>query len=352
MENKRGGNTLEKLKKIPEDYVACVVCKTFNHHAYIEDTMNGFCMQKTDFPYICIIIDDCSTDGEPAVIKKYVQEYFNTQTNEETDDYFLNICQHKTNENCCFAIFYLKYNHYSISKSKEPYYTKWYDKCKYSALCEGDDYWIEPAKLQMQVEFLEKNEDYGMCYTKVKRYVQKNNKFLKGTFGMDIDSFDDLLKYGNRIPTLTACFRKEVFDKYIEDVKPSMRGWLMGDYPMWLYFAHETKVKFFDTISGVYRILSDSASHRTSKKESSAFARSYYLIKIYYCKKYNLTDCNSVYFDYYFLIGNREECKKLDSTNLSYKYRIISLFARKALLWRMLFVLISFKRWLNSICEQ
>ena len=97
---------------IPESFLVVVKCLTFNHHTYIVDAMNGFCMQNTNFPYLCVVIDDCSTDGEQEVIKQYVFEHFNLITNEDTDDYVLDFCQNKANENCYFAVFYLKYNHY------------------------------------------------------------------------------------------------------------------------------------------------------------------------------------------------------------------------------------------------
>ena len=94
----------------------CVRCITFNQSSYIEDALNGFTMQKTNFPYVCTIIDDASTDGEQEVIKKYLQDNFDLEDksvvrNEDTDDYVLNFAQHKTNRNCYFAVLYLKYNH-------------------------------------------------------------------------------------------------------------------------------------------------------------------------------------------------------------------------------------------------
>ena len=214
---------------IPESFLVIVRCITFNHHAYIEDAMNGFCMQKTNFPYLCVILDDCSTDGEQEVIKNYIAEYFNLLSTEETDDYVLNLCQHKTNVNCYFAVFYLKYNHYSIKKSKLPYSSKWQDKCKYIALCEGDDYWIDEKKLQMQVDFLEKNEGYSACYSNVlvvnefgkyslqdqKQYpfypehtIWNNNPFYLGLISQ----------------TSTLCARKKVFDIALKCNEKGLNG--------------------------------------------------------------------------------------------------------------------------------
>lgn len=310
-------------------------CKTFNHQAYIIDAMNGFCMQETDFPFVCAIVDDASTDGEQNVIKTYFQTHFDQSEMDETDDYVMTFGQHKTNKNCYFAILYLKYNHFSIKKSKDSYYSKWQNSSKYMALCEGDDYWVDADKLQRQVDFLERNDDYGMCYTKVKQYVQKDKKFLKNTFGEHIDNFEDLLFRGNRIPTLTVCVRRVLLEKYMEEIAPATRGWLMGDYPMWLYYAHEAKVKFLDRVSGVYRILENSASHITDKKRQEAFIISYYSIKLYYKDKYNVQNNNSIDFDYHFYSGNREECIKIDCSNLSFKYKIKSICCKSTILWRL-----------------
>ena len=69
-----------------------VECATFNHAPYIVETMNGFCMQETNFPFVCVIIDDASNDGEQQVINQYLQENFdslNVSKDYEisTDDY-------------------------------------------------------------------------------------------------------------------------------------------------------------------------------------------------------------------------------------------------------------------------
>ena len=104
-------------------YIVTTHCATYNHSAYIEDAMNGFCMQKTSFPYICVIIDDASTDGEQEVISDYMNDYFdldNTKVaqKEDNDDFFMLFAQHKKNFNCFFAVYFLKCNHYQAKKSK------------------------------------------------------------------------------------------------------------------------------------------------------------------------------------------------------------------------------------------
>ena len=158
---------MNKQKKKTQ-FIVRVSCMTFNHVNYIEDAMNGFTMQETTFPFVCTIIDDASTDGEQEVIKKYLELHFElddklTVRNEETDDYILSFARHKTNRNCYFAVLFLKYNHYSIRKPKDTYIKEWMD-VQYIALCEGDDYWTHPKKLQKQYDVMEANPQYTISF--------------------------------------------------------------------------------------------------------------------------------------------------------------------------------------------
>lgn len=158
---------MEYNEPIPnKDYKVLVKCFTFNQSKYIEDALNGFTMQKTTFPFVCTIVDDCSTDGEQEIIKAYLDNEFLMSASEhfETEYANITIAQHKVNTNCTFAIYFLKYNHYSKKEPKAKYLKKWRECCEYEALCEGDDYWTHPQKLQMQVDFLDNHHDYMMCF--------------------------------------------------------------------------------------------------------------------------------------------------------------------------------------------
>ena len=163
------------------NFLVRVSCMTYNQHAYITDALNGFVMQQTNFPFVCTIVDDASTDGEQEVIKKYVQDNFDLQDasvayEKDTDYGHVIFAQHKTNKNCVFAVILLKETHYSQKNSKAPYLTEWLDT-KYIALCEGDDYWTDPLKLQRQVDFLEANVDYSLCFHKVSIVLHKEVVF-------------------------------------------------------------------------------------------------------------------------------------------------------------------------------
>lgn len=296
------------------EWMVCVKCLTFNHAPYIVDAMNGFTMQETNFPFVCAIVDDASTDGEQEVIENYLSEHFDLEDkkiarHEETDDYVLTFARHKTNLNCYFAVYYLKYNHYK-KKPKNSYYARLLEQSKYVAICEGDDYWINCDKLQLQTKFLENNADYGMVYGSVE-IIDKSRKITGRIFGGPSESFEDLI-VKSTIPTLTVMHRKEILDNYIRDIKPVGRGWLMGDYPKWLYLSHESKIKFLPIKMGCYRLLDESSSHSKFFEKSDKFVNSLFDMKVFFYEYYNVnSDLND--FKYKSLamnalkFGNREK---------------------------------------------
>lgn len=272
------------------NFLVCVRCFTFNHAPYIKDAMDGFCMQQTSFPFVCVIVDDASTDGEQDVIRAYMAKNFNLEEkgvvrNEETDDYTLIYARHKTNTNCFFAVYYLKYNHYSIKKDKFTYFSQFYDHVKYHAQCEGDDYWSKGFKLQMQVDFMESEEDVGMCYTKCRYYYQEKSIFAKNTWGGNAERFETLINE-NTVPYASVLYRQGLDKRYEADIDPYSRGWMLGDYPIWLWMSKESKVKFIDTETCVYRILEHSASQRDNKEKRIAFITSVVAIQHFFADRY------------------------------------------------------------------
>lgn len=210
--------------KLPK-YKLCVSCMTYNHASFITDAMLGFCSQKTAFPYICCIVDDASTDGEQTVICEYLAENFDFSNSSiakkyETDYAKVIFAQHKTNKNCFFAVLLLKENHYVKKEGykKLQYLKSWRDECTYEALCEGDDYWINENKLQMQVDFLDKNKDYSVCSHRIKKYDEDSKTFY-------VDRLDSLFinnkgcNFNNRFKiwiseTSSIVYRLEAHSEY------------------------------------------------------------------------------------------------------------------------------------------
>lgn len=215
--------------------------------------MNGFCMQQTSFPYVCAIIDDDSTDGEPGILKKYLKENFdnsNMVRHEDTDDYFLTFARHKNNQNCYFAVYFLKYNHNRLRKNKIPYLREFTQHSKYIAICEGDDYWTYPTKLQRQVDFLESHPDYSMCFHDVDIKAEKGREWYD-VFGKledrDYTGLENMVTWS--VPTCSMIMRKEMFE-----TRPTNAKFTMGDNVLVLHCSRNGKLRCIPKKMGVYRL--------------------------------------------------------------------------------------------------
>lgn len=217
-----------------------ICCITYNHAPYIRQCLDGFLMQKTNFKYEIVIHDDCSIDGTTEIIKEYASKY---------PDIFVPLYEDE--------------NQYS--KGVRGMCAKFvYPKArgKYIALCEGDDYWIDENKLQMQVDFLEKNPEYGMCYTNF-NLVSEKSKNIKQK-ALDTKKWN--LKNWIISPGYTCppswCYRKELIKK-----NPKIDS-CDGSFIDFAVFLYNTKVHCFkNSVTSCYRILKESASHSVSAKK-------------------------------------------------------------------------------------
>lgn len=237
---------------IDDSVLVSISCITYNHAAYIRQCLDGFLLQKTNFKFEILIHDDCSTDGTMEIIKEYENKYPDI-----------------------IKPMYEKENQYQNGKPSGS--TVWNlprAKGKYWAMCEGDDFWTDEYKLQKEVDFLEQNNDYGMIYTRARKYFDDARKYSKNIFGTDYKNFKSLLLTGNCIPTLSICARTNLLWKYLVDVVPNEKNWLMGDYPMWLWMSKNSKIMFLPDITCVYRVLKNSASHSPNYEKSKMFINS------------------------------------------------------------------------------
>ena len=253
-----------------------VWCNTYNQASYIKDTMDGFCMQQTNFPFACHIMDDASTDGEPEVLKQYLNDHFDTEWTKETVDYHLTVARHQENKNCYFAVYLLKYNHYSIKKRRLRYYKELADDIDYVALCEGDDYWTDAHKLQKQADALDANPQVTLVYTNFQTIDGEGNPIIRPYYkdypgrSHSGDNLPTLLRYGNYIMVLTSMYRYKVFESEYRTNSPvrmdfdnTMCAALMGDF-IWL--PEQT---------GCYRIL-ESGITRTSQRRGENWLHDIY----------------------------------------------------------------------------
>lgn len=204
-------------------YMVCTQCMTYNHESFIKQAMEGFVMQETTFPVVTVIVDDASTDKTQEIINAYMVDNFqllNDGSEEKcSEGETIIFAQHRKNTNCYFAVIFLKENIYG-KKSKRPFFSKWADNSKYFALCEGDDYWTNPNKLQTQVDFLEKNKNYILTCHRFKVFDYEENTwtedgyadvFINGITGV---SFDVNQRKKWLTKTLSLVFRADNLDEY------------------------------------------------------------------------------------------------------------------------------------------
>ena len=277
------------------DYLVRVSCMTYNQASYIKDAMNGFCMQETTFPFVCVIIDDASKDGEQEVIRHFVEEKFdlgedNVAYEKDTDYGHVTFARNKTNWNCFFSVIYLNENHFSLRKPKAPYFKEWMDT-KYVALCEGDDYWLDPEKLQKQVSFLEEHPDFGFVGTNVK--VDNNGVLreeppmvssgvIEGDFEL-IGNVFEFAKCGPPARTVSLCYRKEVVQPYV--------GYLIGDIVLETILAKFSKYAVYRNYASVYRKGIGISSSQTELNRALRYNR-YYVTSRKIQKKLFPEDCS------------------------------------------------------------
>lgn len=199
-------------------------CMTFNHVEFIEDAIHGFLIQKTNFPFEILIHDDASTDGTQRVIEKYVEKYPNL-----------------------IKPFYQEEN--SFSKG---YRTEFFNflrvKGKYTALCEGDDFWLNKDKLHLQVSFLEKNPSVVICGHDVIEIDSNCKVISKSQLNLNKDKkyTQNDIAFGVNIPSKSALWRSSL------PVTGPIMPW--GDTFLFSYFGNFGEGYNFKDLMGVYRI--------------------------------------------------------------------------------------------------
>ena len=239
-----------------QDYMVNISCMTYNHEKYIEDALKGFVMQKTNFSFCALVIDDASTDGTAEIIRKYEKEYPDI-----------------------IKAVYLNENHYSQHKSKREYYTPWRERSKYIAICEGDDYWIDPYKLQKQVDYLEEHPEYGLIRTNYNKYYQAEDRFEHAINDKESyikDTFEDYLINAWFMAPCTIMYRKEYSNIHF------LRKFSVGTLPIVLEAALNSKIACLPDITTVYRVLNNSASHFNDYKKRISFIDGIYDIQVFF----------------------------------------------------------------------
>jgi glycosyltransferase involved in cell wall biosynthesis len=212
-----------------DDVLVSICCITYNHENYIKDALDGFLMQRTDFEFEILIHDDASTDRTAEIIKEYELKH----------------------PDLIKPIYQIENQH---SKGvKVGSFNRDRAKGKYLAICEGDDYWIDPYKLQKQFDYMNANPDCLMCVHAShnvnvgKEIVGEIRPYNRNTV---IPPEDIILTSGNFIPTSSYFYKAEdLRDRpYFCQLSP------VGDYALNLLCVSLGSIHYLDEFMSSYRI--------------------------------------------------------------------------------------------------
>ena len=214
-----------------ETPLVSIVCITYNHVRFIRDALDGFVMQKTNFPFEILVHDDASTDGTADIVREYEEKYPHL-----------------------FRCVYQTENQWGKKDACKDFLFPMV-RGKYVALNEGDDYWTDENKLQKQVDFMESHPDFSVCFHPVTVHWDDNSKpddifpSAEMRFDKTVLTLDDLLKH-NFIQTNTVMYRWR-FHTDSFDLIPD--GILPEDWYLHLLHAQIGKIGFLPDVMSVYR---------------------------------------------------------------------------------------------------
>ena len=206
-----------------------IMCAAYNQEDYIEDAIESFLMQKTDFKYEIIIHDDASIDKTASIIKEYEKKY---------PEIIRGIYQEEN----------------QFSQGKSIIHDWIYPKARgeYFALCEGDDYWIDPFKLQKQVNGLEEHPEVDMCAhasivvdSETKNVLRINNPYQEET----IATVEDVIMGGGGFFSTNSL----VYRRNLEDTLPKFRDFLKLDYTFQIQGSLSGGALYLPEVMSAYR---------------------------------------------------------------------------------------------------
>lgn len=231
--------------------LVAIHCLVYNHEPYLRNCFEGFVIQQTNFPFVAIVHDDASTDGSAAIIREYEEKY----------PHIFKPIYEKEN----------LYKHGGFGAIDSVMYDA-IDAVapKYVAMCEGDDYWTDPLKLQKQFELLENDhtliavcsdtsivDDKSMILNPKRGGVVKDDK--EGRY-----SLRDFFKNHHQYPTASIMYRtahkNDVREKFFHT-----RNAFLGDWTLWICLHIYGDFYYVDEPMVAYRINPTSVTHTCNR---------------------------------------------------------------------------------------
>jgi glycosyltransferase involved in cell wall biosynthesis len=234
---------MSKWKSVSDQPLVSISCIAYNHEPFIEDALEGFLIQETDFPFEILIHDDASTDRTAEIIREYETRYPNL-----------------------IKPIYQSVNQFSQQIKPVSDFNYARAKGKYIAICEGDDFWTDPFKLQKQVDILQADEKIVAVITNSStcdlngKLIEKDRLVTPPSNKQGSYNLHDFFSGGHRYPTLTAVFRKESRESFSAQTTRMLNPFL-GDWILWVLLLTQGNVFFMDQVTASYRVNPNSLTH-------------------------------------------------------------------------------------------
>jgi glycosyltransferase involved in cell wall biosynthesis len=238
---------VENENQVSHRPIISVCVQTYQHVNYIKQCLDGILNQKTDFDFEILLGEDASKDGTREICMAYAENY---------PDKIRLFLHHRENNISIggqpTGRFNFLFNLYSA-------------KGKYIAMCEGDDYWTDPLKLQKQVEFLEENKACSFCFTKAKKVFEEQNgssQIYPKNINKQIFTASEYLDF-TTTATCSVLF-KNLLKLY--DIKFPVLQHLQGDFILYCHLLHYGKAGALDEVTCVYRKHAQGVSYINNAK--------------------------------------------------------------------------------------
>lgn len=289
-----------------ERYILTVECLAFNHEKYIRKTLEGFVKQKTNYQYKVIVHDDASTDGTAGIIKEFADKY----------------------PDLIFPIFQ-KENQYSKGVDIFENYIRPMLEGKYLASCEGDDYWTDENKLQLQIDYMEKHPECSLCVHNTELITEEGKETYQFINRCDFDrdySVCDVIEAdgGGLFQTSSQISRMELNF----GIPQAFRNSTALDYPYVVFLAMNGNVHYIARAMSAYRIGAE-YSWTQSIRNNITKKREFLVERIEELKQMDMY-AEGKYHDSFQKMADRYECRLLKMDGkfmtilLSQKFRRIA----------------------------
>ena len=258
---------------LARDPLVSVWMTTYNHEPCIARAMDGVLMQETDFPVELVIGEDCSTDRTREIVMDY-QRLHPDVIRVVTSDRNVGLFENDRRVNRVL-------------------------RGKYVAFCEGDDYWVHPQKLQMQVDIMEADPGVGLVHGGYDKLIAHKNRLIRWQQwrpkAVPPSKYDDLFtqllagSYQQPTPphTSNVCMRRDLYQAVRENNPDSFREeFVVVDTQTWLEAARLTRFAFIDESLAVYNYRPDSISNTQDMNRRIDFFQTMTRMQLYMCRKY------------------------------------------------------------------